>query len=391
MWKVVASFLVLVVLVVGLSAVSSRLWGGKPEGAPEAKELKLNESMTVGQFARANGLPPRMLKKVFGLDSPDDKLKQVSSFGMTADQVRAKVRQMLVLQAEHGSKNWIKIVVKFALWAVFLGVVFVMMRKGKVTASNRKWLLLAAVVVFGVILGSDPSPMGTIKDAVVLFGSERVIFPPRLIAFAVFLLLVILGNKFICSWGCQLGTLQDAIFRLNRDKKDGKGVLKQYKVPFVVSNTVRIIFFASLTIVAFIWATDIVHPIDPFKVFKPQHLGIAGAVFAGLILIASLFVYRPWCHFFCPFGLFGWVAEKLSVFKIHVDYDKCTACGACEKACPSTVMGAILKRDRIIPDCFSCGSCAETCPVGAVAFKSGRRTLPPEGKFGATGGGERRK
>lgn len=386
MWKVVASFLILVVLVVGLSAVSSRLWGGKPEGAPEAKELVLNESMTVGQFAKANDLPPRMLKKVFGLESPDDKQKQVSSFGMTADQVRAKVRQMLVLRAEHGSKNWIKIVVKFALWASFLGFVFVLMRKRKVTASNRKLLLLAAAVVFGVILGSDPSPMGTVKDAVVLFGSERVIFPPRLIAFVVFLLMVIFANKFICSWGCQLGTLQDVIFRLNRDKTDSKGILTQYRVPFAISNTVRIIFFTILTIAAFAWATDIVHPIDPFKIFKPQHLGLAGALFVWAILVASLFVYRPWCHFFCPFGLFGWVAEKLSVFKIHVDYDKCTACGRCEKACPSTVMGAILKRDRVIPDCFSCGSCLETCPAGAVSFKSGPRALPPEGELAAIDG-----
>jgi len=78
MWKVVTSFLILVALVVGLSAVSSRLWGGKPEGAPEAKELILKESMTVGQFAKANDLPPKMMKKVFGLKSPSDMQKPVS-------------------------------------------------------------------------------------------------------------------------------------------------------------------------------------------------------------------------------------------------------------------------------------------------------------------------
>ena len=31
--------------------------------------------------------------------------------------------------------------------------------------TGTSMLLLAAVVVFGVILGSDPSPMGTVKDA----------------------------------------------------------------------------------------------------------------------------------------------------------------------------------------------------------------------------------
>jgi NAD-dependent dihydropyrimidine dehydrogenase PreA subunit len=133
--------------------------------------------------------------------------------------------------------------------------------------------------------------------------------------------------------------------------------------------------------VAFVWATDIVEGIDPFKVFKPQVLGLLGAAFVGAILILSLFTYRPWCHFFCPFGLAGWMAEKVSLFNIKVDYDKCIACGACEKACPSTVMGAILKRDRVIPDCFACGTCIETCPAGVIALKFGKRTKPPRGKF----------
>jgi len=68
---------------------------------------------------------------------------------------------------------------------------------------------MAAVCVFGIIPGSDPSPMGTVKDAIVLLDLKGMIFPPRLIAFGIFLLMVILANKYICSWGCRFGTLQD--------------------------------------------------------------------------------------------------------------------------------------------------------------------------------------
>jgi len=110
---------------------------------------------------------------------------------------------------------------------------------------------------------------------------------------------------------------------------------------------------------------------------------LAGIAFVGAVLVLSLFTWRPWCHFLCPFGLVGWAAEKASLFKVHVDYDKCVACGACEKACPSTAMAAILRRDRVLPDCFSCGTCMETCPVKAVSFKAGRRSKPPAGKFAA--------
>jgi len=381
MKKTLIQFVLLIAAVVGGSFVSARLWGGKPEGLVEGQALVLEETMTVGQFAKRNELPGPLVKKLFGLQNAQDKQKLVTAFGMEQQQILQKAEGLLALRAEHGSKDWGKIVVKFTLWLAFLATVLVLMRKGLVTAKVRKGLLAAAVILFGVALGSDPSPMGTVKDAIVLFGAKGVIFPPRLIAFGVFLLMVIVANKFICAWGCQLGTLQDLVFRLNRDKGDRKGLVRQFKVPFAISNGVRIAFFAALIAVAFLWATDIVEGIDPFKVFKPQVLGIAGAAFVGAILVLSLFTYRPWCHFFCPFGLAGWVAEKISVFKIHVDYDKCTACGVCEKACPSTVMGAILKRDRVIADCFACGTCIETCPVKAISFKAGKKTEPPGGKF----------
>ena len=56
---------------------------------------------------------------------------------------------------------------------------------------------------------------------------------------------------------------------------------------------------------------------------------------------------------FCPFGLVGWAAKKVSIFKIKVDYDKCTSCEVCSKA----------------------------CPVKAISFEAGKREMPPEGKF----------
>ena len=73
--------------------------------------------------------------------------------------------------------------------------------------------------------------------------------------------------------------------------------------------------------------------------------------------------------------------EKLSIFKISVDYNKCTACTLCEKACPSDVMSALLRRDRVIPDCFSCGTCTEICPEGAISFSNKKRAKPPQNKF----------
>lgn len=375
-------FTVLVLSVVILSSLSMTLWEEIPETLPSDQELVLQASMTIKEFGEANQLSNTVLKEVFGLESPEDLQGTLSSTGIPLETLSVEVNKVLSLESEHASKNWMKIRLKFVLWAIYLGVAFFLLKMRKITPALRRGLLLGAVVLFGIILGADPSPMGTVKDAVVLFGQTKVIFPPRLVAFTLMLTGgILIANKFLCAWGCQFGTLQDLIFRLNRDSKDRTGVMKQVKVPFAVSNSIRIVFFALMTLAAVLWATDLIDPIDPFKLFKPLVLGVFSGIFIAVLLIASLFVYRPWCHFFCPFGLVGWLVEKISIYRIQVDYKTCIACDACSKACPSTVMEAVLKRDRIIPDCFSCGTCIGVCPTQSISFKAGKRSVPPAGKF----------
>lgn len=378
---VIASFLAVAAAVV-LSFVSMSIWGGKPETVPAAAEIAVRGDMSIEEFAAANKLSKDVIQKIFKPASKDDLKKRLSETGLSLAQIMDTVKKATALENEEESKNWKKIAAKFAGWAIFLFIVYRLLRKGKIGPKLRLGLLGIGVFVFGVVLGSDPSPMGTVKDAIVLFARSGAIFPPRLVAFLLMLVGgTIILNKFLCSWGCQFGTLQDLLFRFNRNREDTRGVLPQIKIPFAVSNTVRIVFLAALVAVAFIWGFDIVEPIDPFKVFNPAKLLVSGIAALALLLLASIFIYRPWCHFFCPFGLVGWVGEKASLRKIKVDYVSCIACGACEKACPSTVMSAILRRDRVIPDCFACGTCIGVCPTKSIGFTGGKRERPPEGKF----------
>jgi NAD-dependent dihydropyrimidine dehydrogenase PreA subunit len=379
--KTILLFLITIALVVGLSFVSGRIWGGKPEALPENNEWIIDAEMTLKNFGQANNLPNPVLKGIFNLTAESDLQKKLSQYG-TSDQIRSTVKKKLALAAEHATKNWVKILIKFGFWFAFLLMIFFVFRNRKMTRNLRKWLLFGSVMLFGVILGSDPSPMGTVKDAIYLYGSSGAIFPPRLIALLIFLLTVFVANKFICAWGCQLGVLQDLIFRFNQ-ANSGKSVLgKQFKLPFVITNSIRVIFLAVFTFFAFVWGFDIIGPIDPFKIFTPAHLGIAGAVFAGTLLIMSLFVYRPWCHLFCPFGLVGWVVEKISLFRINVDYETCIGCQKCADACPSMVMSAILGQDKkTIPDCFACYTCMQVCPTNSIQFSTDKRIFPPVGQF----------
>lgn len=377
-----AFYLILIIsLVVVLSIVSSKIWGVKSEKVQSVNKLVIEMGMSVNQFGQVNGFSNPVLKDIFGLRVKSDLEKKLEEYG-TPDQIKSMVSKKLALASEGASKNWIKIFIKFVLWFIFLTTVFMLLRKRKFVSGIRKWLLFGAIFIFGVIMGSDPSPMGTVKDAIYLYVTSHVIFLPRLIALTIFLVIVFIANKNICAWGCQVGTLQDLIFRINQSDKNKAVIGKRIKLPFFLTNSIRFAFLCIFTLVAIIWGFDFIETIDPFKIYNPTHIGIIGGIFIGVLLLVSLFIYRPWCHFFCPFGLTGWIVEKISRIRISVNYETCIGCQKCADACPSTVMGAILRRDKkTIPDCFACYTCREACPTNSISFSSRKRTLPPPDHF----------
>lgn len=258
---------------------------------------------------------------------------------------------------EGAGKPWATIRIKFALWAVFFIAAMLLLMLTKVRPVVRVIMLLAAVAIFGVWLGVEPNAPGTIKDGILRYALLGDIFLPRLIAFIGFLLMSIIGNKVFCGWGCQFGTLQDAIWHLPT---------KKWKPPFALSNTVRVAFFAALAVAAFFFGFDLLEPIDPFRIFRLGAI-IAVAV-AGVILIAGIWVYRPWCQFFCPFGLVSWVGERVAITKPRVNLKTCIDCLRCERACPNWSIKGIRRGHRAPQDCFACGTCIRVCPVNAIRW-----------------------
>lgn len=371
--KVIIIFLLTITVVIfGSHFLQKFLFKEKVAAIAINEKIVINKDMTLKEFGDVNKIPKPLLNKTFDIKDESESLKKISEISISEDEIITKLKRNLTLMQEANSKDWVKIRIKFALWVLFLIAVFILTKLRVIKSKLRIILYATAVVIFGVILGSDPSPMGTIKDGVILFGQRQVLFLPRLIAFSFMLALVFVANKFICGWGCQLGTLQDFIFRINRGKNN-KGVLPQIKIPFAVSNSIRIAVFIMIVIFSVFFTFDIIDVIDPFKIFKPSVIGIVTGIFIGITLIASLFVYRPWCHFFCPFGLAGWLVEQVSIFKIRVDRALCINCNKCVVACPSNAMERILDDKKIRMDCFSCSSCIESCPVKAISFSAGEK------------------
>ena len=194
-------------------------------------------------------------------------------------------------------------------------------------------------------------------------------YPYSLSSIAALMLVVIcsiIGNKIICGWACPFGALQELIFTFSSK-------IKKYKLPLYVTNSIRILFFLVALAILFGSAENargfmLYHYISPFNLFIPYFKSALILFSVLLFLVLSLFFYRPFCRFICPFGLISWVLEFISIFKIKVDPKKCIQCQKCFKSCPTGAIKNKVMGKKIPQECFSCGRCLNQCPTKAIKY-----------------------
>jgi ferredoxin-type protein NapH len=89
---------------------------------------------------------------------------------------------------------------------------------------------------------------------------------------------------------------------------------------------------------------------------------------------------RGFCRYFCPFGVWGIVGEKIGHalrdprVMLSADASKCTQCHTCDRACPMQLPVSDMVADEHMrtTECFACGSCVDGCKQGAIRWGFGR-------------------
>ena len=250
------------------------------------------------------------------------------------------------------------ILVKFALWIATIVVATLLLRRRKATSKVRLAFLIGGVLVFGFAFGLllpsglNPNPVASLRTLLTtLLVRGRLVLP---VAAMLVILLAAVGvsNKSVCGWACQLGLLQDLLHRVG---------LPRWEPPLWLTNAVRVLAFVALLGGLIAAGTDWIGLIDPFRIFSLS-VPWTVALFSAAVLAASLFIYRPWCRFLCPFGLVSWLVEQVSLLRPRIDRSACKECQLCLDACPSGAMRDFYAEARIHADCFACGACIEACP-----------------------------
>ncbi len=206
----------------------------------------------------------------------------------------------------------------------------------------------------------------------------------NVVVLAAALLTALLAINAFCGWVCPLGFIQDMIARFSaKVQKRFKPVriaVKTLKTRAaflaVVDRPLRLLKYAVLA-----WAVTgaavtgvlVFRDYDPWAALlnlTELSLGFGTAVLA-VILIASLFVERPWCRYACPLGAAIGLVSLLSPVYLKREPAACKSCAICTKACP---MGLPVDKAETIKsqDCIGCLECVGDCPrEGALELKLG--------------------
>jgi ferredoxin len=231
----------------------------------------------------------------------------------------------------------------------------ILIRKHKLNTKSKIILLTISFIFGGIILGGVPNVVLIIQHifAEILFPNLLV---SLLIRISIFLGLTIIFGRIFCGYVCPLGAMQELASMIRFKAK-----LDYNRKFWKKKNYLRWGFFAIYAIVSIIWGLEtslFMNPINGFLVFWiPLNIMILIAFLLLLLTVfISIFIYRPYCRFFCPFGALAFLFGKVSPLKIRrTPY--CNDCGICQKICP-TLEGFDYSEKG---ECYYCYRCIDFC------------------------------
>jgi len=255
-----------------------------------------------------------------------------------------------------GKLDWVLGILAFTVLAGF----FVRFPK---TRNLRGFFLIASVIILGFIKGACPCPISSMQN-LVLFGFGVDVPWQSLIWFLALIPITYLFGRVYCGWICHLGAFQELIYLPAKIK-----VLQGEKAQKIM-RAVRIFFLIALIVQLAVTKTNLFKHYDPFKAaYNLLATNTISWVLLGLLLVSSVFIYRPFCKTVCPVGLIlGWI-NKIPGASVIGNNGNCSGCKTCESNCKIRAITRDANFSKLDnQECIACGECISHCNKNALHF-----------------------
>lgn len=250
--------------------------------------------------------------------------------------------------------------------------------KGQIYRGKGKYVCVPGLNCYSCPAASGACPIGAFQAVV---GSSKFSFSYYITGFLI--LLGVLLGRFICGFLCPFGWLQELLHKIPMKKFSTKKLKPltylKYAVllvmvvllPVLVVNDVGMgnPFFCK-----YLCPQGVLEGAIPLSLANSGIRAALGKLFSWklsillTVIVLSILFYRPFCKWLCPLGAFYALLNKVSLFQMKVDNDKCVYCGKCAKVCK---MDVDVTKTPNHTECIRCGMCVNACPTGAVHFRYG--------------------
>jgi len=234
---------------------------------------------------------------------------------------------------------------------------------GKFYYRLRTSYLLLTLIFLGLIANAQLSVVNVLTFIHALlsgFRWELFLLDPLVFVLWSFVAVSMLfwGRGVFCGWLCPFGTLQELTNQLAR-----RLGIKQIEIPFGLHERLWMIKYVAFVGILAVSLRSILGAfqlaeIEPFKTAITMKFMREWpfVVYAGLLLLAGLFVERFYCRYLCPLGAALAIPARMRMFEWLKRYRECgSECHVCARRC---TVQAIHPLGQINPnECIYCLKC----------------------------------
>jgi NosR/NirI family transcriptional regulator, nitrous oxide reductase regulator len=205
------------------------------------------------------------------------------------------------------------------------------------------WMSVFSLAYFGFYRQGCICSVGSVQNvSLALFNDGYTIPLSALMFFIIPLLFALAYGRVFCAGVCPLGAIQELTgFRPVKLPKPVEIMLAS--VPFVYLG-LAILFSATNS-------QFIICRYDPFVGIFRFDAPYTMIIFGSLLLLAGIFVNRPYCRYLCPYGVLLNIFSRFAGKHLTITPAECTNCRLCEDSCPyDAIIPSNLEEKREEPE-----------------------------------------